>query len=126
MLEFSSKCQLSKRHDKSRLFVVARILVQRRKASRREEFPPLFIPHCVILHVFAIPDCNSLQDTIKQCWELHQLGGKQRPRSRWGLGLETNAGASHDSPRAQTCTFEAGLQTPPKFHEKTYERKKKD
>ena len=30
------------------------------------------------------------------------------------------AGVSHDNQRAQTCTFERpGLQTPPKFHEKT-------
>ena len=34
--------------------------------------------------------------------------------------LAVFAGASHDSPRAQTCTFEGpGLQTPPKFNETT-------
>ena len=37
------------------------------------------------------------------------------------------AGVSHDSPRAQTCTFERGLQkTPPKFNEKTSQRAKRE
>ena len=42
-----------------------------------------------------------------------------------GLSCEASggpeaAGASHDSPRAQTCTFHGpGLQTPPRFNEKT-------
>ena len=35
------------------------------------------------------------------------------------------AGASHNSPRAQTGTFQAPLQTPPKFHEKTQREDKK-
>ena len=44
-------------------------------------------------------------------------------------GLESlvkAAGASHDSPRAQTCTFEGpgASKTRPKFHEKTPQRKR--
>ena len=38
------------------------------------------------------------------------------------------AGASHDSPRAQTCTFEGHRlhKTPPKFHEKTPRERQKE
>ena len=36
------------------------------------------------------------------------------------------AGASHDSPRAQTCTLAPVFKTPPKFHEKTSKRGKKE
>ena len=33
------------------------------------------------------------------------------------------AGASHDSPRAHTCTFQGPSKTPPKFHERTSGKK---
>ena len=38
------------------------------------------------------------------------------------------AGVSHDSPRAQTCTFEGpgASETPPKFHEKTPRQRQKN
>ena len=41
--------------------------------------------------------------------------------------MRSAAGASHDSPRAQTCTFEGpGFQTSPKFHERTPQERKKE
>ena len=86
--------------------------------SRRKirSFLPLWVSSRGILVVFEVPGRSNVH-----IWSTRAVVCEPRARSGGA------ARVSHDSPRAQTCTFERpGLQTPPKFHEKTPKRGRKE